>query len=1061
MALQKQTLNVALFKGVDTKTDPKQVMPGKLLALENGIFQTPGKITKRNGFQELASIDNATGLSNFQDELIALTSTSLLSYDSGIKTLIEKGPLAFCDVSLRSIIANQYQQTVQDMSINPLGIKVISWEDSSGGSRYSVIDTNTGNQLVSNALISSTAVMPKSIVFNDITFLFYIDTATNHLTYSYIAVASPTILSTPVQVVTVSASNRVYDIGVINAKLFFTYLDGTDVVSLNFITPAFSVPPIPAQPGDTSVGPLTLFIDSVTAEIYVAYYTGTAVKIFAYGYSMNQTMAPTVVETVSNIHNLTGAVSNTIGKLYYEISATPTYNALIRNAGLSSHVVGSPSVFIRSLGLGAKAFFQNGMIYVFGMYDSGLGQQLSTESGAPQNKYILLDSNAVAVGKLLSEPNTAGSFAARKTLPFVSTLDGINYSLPVLINTPTSGFAFELNQTLGEISLQFGVRPTKVELGDNLHIAAGALLFMYDGRSVVEHGFNFYPEKPSTSNSGSGGGLNAGVRSYTITYEWNDNQGQLHRSATSTPITDDTTLVTSTPITFQAVFSSGDTSFTASSTTGLFIGQVITDSTTPGNITAGTKITNIQGSTVTIDTPAAGNSAGSPGDILSTNYTLSTTLTIPTLRVTSKTGVNIVIYRTLNDEITYFRVGSVANNPAVDTVSFVDTTSDYEASFNETVYTTGGVLDNIAVPATRIITQYQNRLIAVPAENRYQIMYSKQTGRSVGSALLAPVQFAADAFYINVDQRGGELSALSPMDDKLMMFKENSIFFLYGQGPAPNGVNNDFSTPQFVTTDVGCTDTDSLVIMPLGLMFKSNKGIYLLSRALVHTYIGASVERYNAANITSANLVPNTNQVRFTLDSRVILSYDYFVNEWSVFTKLNAADSVIFDNLHTFLDNNLDRIMQEEIGTYDDAGDAIAIKITTSWLSFVGIQGFQRVYKMLLLGDYYSPHSLIISLAYDFNGSVSQTIPVNTQSYTQYPYGSDYAYGDVSPEGGQSPGQYQFNVMPQVQKCQTIQVTIQEYPTMPYGQGLSLSDMTFEVGAKKGPYKLPASRNVG
>ena len=49
MALQPQTLPISLGQGVDTKTDPKQVVQGKLLSLENGRFGTTKEITKRIG----------------------------------------------------------------------------------------------------------------------------------------------------------------------------------------------------------------------------------------------------------------------------------------------------------------------------------------------------------------------------------------------------------------------------------------------------------------------------------------------------------------------------------------------------------------------------------------------------------------------------------------------------------------------------------------------------------------------------------------------------------------------------------------------------------------------------------------------------------------------------------------------------------------------------------------------------------------------------------------------------------------------------------------------------
>lgn len=72
-----------------------------------------------------------------------------------------------------------------------------------------------------------------------------------------------------------------------------------------------------------------------------------------------------------------------------------------------------------------------------------------------------------------------------------------------------------------------------------------------------------------------------------------------------------------TPVTTTSVFTSGDTSITVASATGLFVGMAITDSTTGGNIAAGTRIKSISGTTVGLSIAAAGSSASTPGDTLS------------------------------------------------------------------------------------------------------------------------------------------------------------------------------------------------------------------------------------------------------------------------------------------------------------------------------------------------------------------------------------------------------------------------------------------------------------
>ena len=57
MPLDKQEIRVPFGGGIDTKTDHKQVIPGKLLELKNGTFQNLKQITKREAFETPFSVD--------------------------------------------------------------------------------------------------------------------------------------------------------------------------------------------------------------------------------------------------------------------------------------------------------------------------------------------------------------------------------------------------------------------------------------------------------------------------------------------------------------------------------------------------------------------------------------------------------------------------------------------------------------------------------------------------------------------------------------------------------------------------------------------------------------------------------------------------------------------------------------------------------------------------------------------------------------------------------------------------------------------------------------------
>ena len=108
------------------------------------------------------------------------------------------------------------------------------------------------------------------------------------------------------------------------------------------------------------------------------------------------------------------------------------------------------------------------------------------------------------------------------------------------------------------------------------------------------------------------------------------------------------------------------------------------------------------------------------------------------------------------------------------------------------------------------------------------------------------------------------------MDEKLVIFKESAIFYLSGDGPNNLGQQDTFIKPELVSSDIGCININSVVLTPDGLMFKSKKGIYLLSRSMQLAYIGANVEAFNDLKVSSAIVVPEENQVRFTTLDRLV-----------------------------------------------------------------------------------------------------------------------------------------------------------------------------------------------
>lgn len=439
--------------------------------------------------------------------------------------------------------------------------------------------------------------------------------------------------------------------------------------------------------------------------------------------------------------------------------------------------------------------------------------------------------------------------------------------------------------------------------------------------------------------------------------------------------------------------------------------------------------------------------------------TQTQSIQIPTLRLTEKENVVIDLYRTEDSGTVYYKVTTNSspqfNNKASDSVTIVDTTSDTDLIDNEILYTTGGELENIAPGSASIVEAFNNRIFLSGLEDENQIAYSKINfpGR--------PVEFN-DTLSIEVGTLGGAITALKTMDDKLIIFKETGLYYISGDGPNNLGQQDTYTEPELLSSDIGCENADSVVLTPLGLFFKSSKGIYLITRGLSLQYIGAPVEAFNSLTVSSAIVIGDKNQIRFTTLNGDCLVYNYFTQKWSTFTNHKAVSAISINEQYYYI--RPDEVIYKENNTsFTDAGSPIKLKVETDWINFAGVQGFQRVYRCIILGQYKSPHKLRTQIAYNFINAFTEENILDSSDICD-----DNRYGDYSPYGepttvayGGSGNLYQARIDFSQQKCQSIKLRIEDIQTTSLGEGLDLSNISFRVGGKTGLNKPNNANKFG
>ncbi len=460
----------------------------------------------------------------------------------------------------------------------------------------------------------------------------------------------------------------------------------------------------------------------------------------------------------------------------------------------------------------------------------------------------------------------------------------------------------------------------------NLTIFSGGWPRIWDGKYVAPLGFAHAPSIESlTSSNGTGSLDNDGVYQYVAIYEYVDSFGQVHRSAPS-----------------EAV-----------------------------SITLGAS-----DDTVDVDVRTISDR------IYNSTYEY----------------VDVGIYRTDNGGEVFYRVNPQKTGSTVSAdyeraiISYQDGVADSALIDNELLYTEGGVLGNDPPPPFEHCCVHKNRLFVVDAESG-NLAHSKEFLTGEGIAF-------SDEFIIPTGHQHNRPIGLVSMDESLIVFWKDKIGVVYGDGPNDLGLGGSFTLPR-IKAQIGVTEDErrSIVQTPLGIFFKSDDGIKLLDRSLQVQDIGRDVTDYNVTPIVGATLDESRHLVKFTLDHGIaitkVLVYNYMLNQWyhhhlALMQSARAIDTILWGTEHTILiSGGTNRIWKQNDSIYYDYLSSLELSYTlqTNWIKLNGLQGYQRIWKFWILGEYNGLHDLLVSINYDYTESNTDTIDIDgITSSTYRPY---------------------------------------------------------------------------
>lgn len=378
------------------------------------------------------------------------------------------------------------------------------------------------------------------------------------------------------------------------------------------------------------------------------------------------------------------------------------------------------------------------------------------------------------------------------------------------------------------------------------------------------------------------------------------------------------------------------------------------------------------------------------------------------------------------------------------------------------IYTAGGEIEARMISATRDLALHANRVWAVDADDPAMIVPSKLSATGL-SPEWNPIM------GIRTHDAGhGPVVAMASLDDKLVGFKEDSLFYVYGDGPNNLGAGS-FSGPHRIESGgVGCVNRRSVVRIPDGIIFQGQRGFYLLDRGLSLSYIGGPVEMLDDGAlaapllVVAALAVGKRGEARFYCASQAalamgyagaqnasdqVLIFNYISGQWTRLNQSNARAAVVWQDQPTTVDRDF-LISKESDTSWVYSDGTIRPIVTTAWIKPIGLtQGYQRVWRAEFLLRYFTG-DLRIEVGHDYEEAFT-----TTHQWTQAQL---LALGSGNATDGY---RVRLAVFPKRQKCEALRFRVSEIvidPNTPpdEGQGFEIQGLTLDIGTKLGAYKM-------
>lgn len=1092
--LEFQQVVVDFTGGVDTRTNQKLRVPGKWDLLTNCVLSKDGTITKRDGVRALVADANGHGLAIFDDELLTINGTNVrtIATSPTNTSVAVPGQIACLHVEKKEVARSTTEHDMVDCAIGN-GLEAYVWRESDAagtvlGIYACVIDSTTRAYLMRPTQISTNGYLPRVVYLTDAFMFIWIDFATLNLTAAIygtspgiglgpsisLAVAVPARCLDAVAFGIDSAVNHVR-----TAAVSYMFNDGVTSVRCSQVTysPATLIPAIMTT--------TNLFTE---AQLPVATICGLGMALTNTAPG-NTGFAATFVASPLSGAAMSGVAGNAISDAWAAAIATRVDGVVgIFATNAETHVVATRHPI-------AATPFSMCQVYVDGFADVGGAGGIGVR---PLRSYQVFVQGVGLALSTLARTTILNSVTTTETAalqgPFIA-------GYPMVIKAPVSGVTNAL-ETIA-LPLHF-VSATNAEVIQSGVFVVDGLTGEVIGKGLYGQTKSFFTQNsssPSCPRRGSSTAAHTSQQTFVLPVL---EQGRLEiLNGANVTASGVAALIVSPnmPVLANAAgawaprrIQIGRNTMIAngmlSSYDGLRVGEAdfnvfpegITVSVAAGGgtWTAGT----YQFCAIYESVDGQGQrhqSAPSPPVqvVIAANSTV--TVYVPTLQLTQRTNVRHVIFCTQANGTILNRFGALgapadALNDKTTARSTIVVLAEPPAG-NELLYSQPFVADttlpNDAPGPCSKLAVHQNRLWLSLDDSPGSYRYSQPLVEGVG------LQFNETlGGVLPVDS--GRIVGFASMDEMLVILTERKLYRITGSGPTVSGGYNGYSDPVEIPSDVGCNSVASVLSTPDGVMFRSEKGWYVLSRGLEVKYVGGPIKRWDSDLISSIVMLRDRQEIRVsssqTFDTAfggaLQFVYSYVPDAWSVFqvtsfttTPLLSNSLMVFDavwwrNRYVTI-SYYDGLNEDWPGVYIDQPGAnvdqfaIGMSARSSFLHLSALEGYQRVRWLYLTASAPAAPATNLSFRVDFDDLYQVKDPPGAPgcyltaglTLTALPFAN--------------PASVDLRHKFRRQKCKSVAITVNENPIAAGDPGLTgFQALALQIGVRRGTNRLRAEQVV-